>query len=101
MNKKDTYLIVIAVIICIAIAVLSPYIASGNPDGLEKSAEDSGVREDFSVNDANGIPDAIFPDYALANDPDNQVMQVAVLIIGILITLALGFGVAKVVQKRN
>ena len=43
MNKKDTYLIVIAVIICIAIAVLSPYIASGNPDGLEKSAEDSGA----------------------------------------------------------
>ena len=74
MDKKDTYLIVAAVVICIIICALSPYIASGDPDGLEKSAEDAGVPEDFSVEEIGGIPEAIFPDYAFANDPENQVL---------------------------
>ena len=101
MDKKDTYLIVVAVVICIIISCLSPYIASGDPDGLEKSAEDSGVPEDFSVEEINGIPEAIFPDYAFANDPDNQVLQIVALVIGAIITLALGYVVAEVVRSRN
>ena len=101
MDKKDTYLIIVAVIICIVISVLSPYIASGDPDGLEKSAEDSGLPEDFSIEEIKGIPEAIFPDYAFANDPENQGLQIVALIIGTLITLGLGFCVAKVVRSRN
>ena len=53
MDKKDTYLIVVAVVICIIISCLSPYIASGDPDGLEKSAEDSGLEEDFAIEEIN------------------------------------------------
>ena len=101
MDKKDTYLIVAAVIICVIICVLSPYIASGDPDGLEKSAEDSGLAEDFSIEEIKGIPAAIFPDYAFANEPDNQVLQIVALIIGTLVTLVVGFAVAKVVKSRN
>ena len=100
MDKKDTYLIVVAVVICIIISCLSPYIASGDPDGLEKSAEDSGVPEDFSIEEINGIPEAIFPDYAFANDPDNQVLQIVTLVIGAIVTLALGYVVAEVVRSR-
>lgn len=101
MEKKDLTLIAIAVIICVAICALSPYIASGDPDGLEKSAEDSGLAEDFSIEEINGIPNAIFPDYAVAGDEDNQILQVVVLVVGALITLGLGYGVAKIVQRRN
>ena len=43
MDQKDKYLIAVAIVICIVISCLSPYIASGDPDGLEKSAEDSGI----------------------------------------------------------
>ena len=91
MDKKDMTLIGVAIVICVIICVLSPYIASGDPDGLEKSAEDSGLAEDFSVEEINGIPDAIFPDYAFANDPDNQVLQIVALIIGTIVTLVLGY----------
>ena len=101
MEKKDMALIGVALLICVIICVLSPYIASGEPDGLEKSAEDSGVAEDFSVEEINGIPDAIFPDYAFANDPDNQVLQIVALVIGAIVTLALGYAVAEVVRSRN
>lgn len=99
MDKKDTYLIVVAVVICIIISCLSPYIASGDPDGLEKSAEDSGLPEDFSIEEIKGIPDAIFPDYAFADDPDNQVLQIVALVIGAILTLVIGFGVAYIVKK--
>ena len=99
MEKRDKYLIGIAIVICVVICVLSPYIASGDPDGLEKSAEDSGLAEDFAVEEINGIPDAIFPDYAFASSPDNQVLQIVALVIGVIITLFIGFGVAYVVKK--
>ncbi len=101
MDKKDTYLIVVAVVICIIICCLSPYIASGDPDGLEKSAEDSGLAEDFSVEEINGIPEAIFPDYAFADAPDNQVLQIVALVIGAIVTLAVGYAIATVVRNRN
>ena len=101
MDKKDTYLIVVAVVICIIISCLSPYIASGDPDGLEKSAEDAGVPEDFSIEEINGIPDALFPDYAFADDPDNQVLQIVALIIGAIVTLGVGYAVAEIVRSRN
>lgn len=101
MDKKDTYLIVVAVVICIVISCLSPYIASGDPDGLEKSAEDSNLPEDFQVEEINGIPDAIFPDYAFANDPDNQPLQIVALVIGAIVTLGLGYVVASIVRSRN
>lgn len=101
MDKKDQYLIVVAVVICIIISCLSPYIASGDPDGLEKSAEDSGLAEDFQIEEINGIPEAIFPDYAFADNPDDQALQVVALIIGVIITLGLGYAVAEIVKNRS
>ena len=101
MEQKDIMLIAVAVVICVIICVLSPYIASGDPDGLEKSAEDSGLAEDFSIEEINGIPDAIFPDYACASNPDNQGLQIVALVIGVVVTLVIGFGVAYVVKSRN
>ena len=101
MDNKDLALIGVAIVICVIICVLSPYIASGDPDGLEKSAEDSGLAEDFSIEEIKGIPDAIFPDYAFASNPDNQMLQIVALVIGVVITLLLGFGVAYAVKRRN
>ena len=101
MDKKDTYLIVVAVVICIVISCLSPYIASGDPDGLEKSAEDSGLAEDFSIEEIKGIPDAIFPDYAFADAPDNQALQIVALVLGAIVTLVVGYAVAVIVKRRN
>ena len=99
MEQKDKILIAVAVVICVIICVLSPYIASGDPDGLEKSAEDSGLAEDFSIEEINGIPEAMFPDYAFADAPDNQVLQIVALVIGVFVTLLVGLGVAYVVKK--
>lgn len=101
MEQKDMMLIVVAVVICVVICALSPYIASGDPDGLEKSAEDSGLAEDFSIEEISGIPEAIFPDYAFADNPESQPLQIVALVIGVVITLVLGYAVAEVVRNRN
>lgn len=101
MEQKDIMLIVVAVVICVVISALSPYIASGDPDGLEKSAEDSGLDEDFAVEEISGIPEAIFPDYAFADDPESQPLQIVALVIGVVITLVLGYAVAEIVRNRN
>lgn len=101
MDKKDMTLIGIAILICVVICVLSPYIASGDPDGLEKSAEDAGLDENFTVEEVNGVPEAALPDYAFANDPENQALQVVALIIGVLVTLVVGYAVAEIVKRRN
>ena len=101
MDKKDKTLIGVAILICVIICVLSPYIASGDPDGLEKSAEDSGLEEGFQIEEIKGIPAAIFPDYAFADAPDNQVLQIAALVIGVIVTFVVGIGVAYIVKSRN
>ena len=41
------------------------------------------------------------PDYAFANDPDNQALQIVALVIGVLITLGVGYGVAYIVKKNR
>ena len=101
MDKKDVSLIIVAVVICVVISCLSPYIASGDPDGLEKSAEDANVPEGYQVEQINGIPEAIFPDYAFLNAPDNQVLQIVALVIGTILTLGIGYGVATILKSRN
>ena len=101
MDNKNLALIGVAILICVIICVLSPYIASGDPDGLEKSAEDSGLAEDFSIEEIKGIPDAIFPDYAFADAPDNQALQIVALVLGAIVTLVVGYAVAVIVKRRN
>ena len=89
LSKKDGYLIIVAVIICIIISCLSPFIASGNPDGLEKSAEDAGLAEDYGVDGLNEI-------YSLGS-----LGEIGVLILGAVICLAGGFIVGKIIEKRG
>lgn len=95
LSKNDKILIVIGLIICIALACLSPFIASGNPDGLEKSAEDSNLSEDVSY-EAVSSP---MPDYSF--EPLGKLGEIGALILGAVVVLALGFGVGMIMKKRK
>ena len=99
LSKKDGYLIIVAVIICIIISCLSPFIASGNPDGLEKSAEDAGLAEDYGVDGLNEIYSSPFPDYTF--EPLGSLGEIGVLILGAVICLAGGFVVGKIIEEDN
>ena len=93
MKQKDKILIVIAIIVCVVLACLSPFIASGNPDGLEKSAENAGV------GDVGAFLQAPFPDYTF--EPLGSLGEIGVLALGAVITLALGYGIGEIVKRRT
>ncbi len=99
LSKKDGYLIIAAVIVCVVISCLSPFIASGNPDGLEKSAQDAGIGEDYNADGLNGIYSSPFPDYTF--EPLGALGEVGVLILGAVICLVAGLVIGKVIKKRG
>jgi cobalt/nickel transport protein len=95
MKPKDRNLIIVGVIICMAIAVLAPFIASSNPDGLEKSAEQ------ISTTEEGGIYTAPFSDYLIPVLGEGPLSGIVALIIGVLIALALGYIAALILRRRN
>ena len=95
LSQQDKYLIIVGIIFCLALAVLSPYIASGDPDGLEKSAEDAAVGEDVE----SAVIESPFPDYTY--EPLDKLGEIAVLLLGGLITLAAGLGIGYALKKSN
>ena len=94
MSTNDKYLIIAGVIICLVIAVMSPFIASSNPDGLEKTAESLAP---------NPEPDAalqsVMPDYSI--EGLGKTGEIAALIVGVLVTLLIAFAVAMLFSRRQ
>ncbi|MEN6552802.1 MAG: PDGLE domain-containing protein [Methanobacterium sp.] len=96
MSPKDKKLVLGGLVICIIIAVLAPFIASSNPDGLEKTAED------VSTTEESGIYEAPMPDYTIPLfGEDNPYGGILALIIGVLVTLGLGYIAAIFLRNRN
>ncbi|MEL7670620.1 PDGLE domain-containing protein [Methanobacterium sp.] len=96
MSPKDKKLVLGGLVICIIIAVLAPFIASSNPDGLEKTAED------VSTTEESGIYEAPMPDYTIPFlGEDNPYGGIVALIVGVLITLGLGYIAAIFLRNRN
>jgi cobalt/nickel transport protein len=93
MENKQVYIgiFIVALIVCI----LSPFLASGDPDGLEASAEH--INPDAL--EAEQVISPIMPDYTFEGMEDNPLVGVACLIFGAILTVALAFGVFKLVSK--
>ena len=96
MSPKDKKLVMGGLVICIIIAVLAPFIASSNPDGLEKTAEDVSTTEESNMYTAP-MPDYPIPLFG----EDNPYGGILALVIGVLITLGLGYIAAAILKRRN
>ena len=94
MSPKDKKLVLAGVAICIIIAVMSPFIASSNPDGLEKSAENLAPNPEPEPAFESPLPDYTF-------EPLGKMGEIVALAIGILVTLGLGYGIAMLIRRRN
>ena len=94
MKNKNVYIAIfaIAVIVCI----LSPFLASSDPDGLEKSAEEINPE----ILDAGQVIDPAMPDYTLPEFEDNPLVGVGCLIVGAIIAVIIAYGVFYVVSKK-
>lgn len=94
MEKKQVYITIL--LITLIICILSPFLASSNPDGLEASAEI--INPD--VLELDQLISPLMPDYTLEGMEDNPLVGVICLIIGALISLTLAYGFFYVVSKN-
>ena len=93
LDNKEVYIGIFA--IALVICLLSPFLASGDPDGLEASAEH--INPDAL--EAEQVISPIMPDYTLEGLEENPLVGVACLIIGALMTVALAYGVFYIIKK--
>ncbi|HEY0196874.1 MAG TPA: PDGLE domain-containing protein [Methanobacterium sp.] len=93
MSTNDKYLVIAGLVICLVIAFMSPFIASPDPDGLEKSAEDAGVPE---VETSYESP---FPDYSI--EGLEKIGEIGALALGIIITLVITYIIAVLFKRRT
>ncbi|KOV85418.1 hypothetical protein ADL03_11470 [Nocardia sp. NRRL S-836] len=77
------------------IAGVLSYFASGDPDGLDKTVEDTGIAEHAREHPFAG---SAFADYALGGD-DRFTGVAGVL--GVVVVLGLSFGLFWLLRKKN
>jgi cobalt/nickel transport protein len=94
MKTKDRNLIIAAILLCVVIAILAPFIASPNPDGLEKSAEQL-----MGNPETEPVLQSPMPDYTL--EPFGKMGEIVAMILGILVTLGVAYGVAILIRRRS
>lgn len=85
---------VIGLVIALVVALFSP-LASGDPDGLERVAEDHGFIEQAQEPWYKIIPDYLFP--GIENE---AVATIISGVVGVLITFLVAFGLARLVGRR-
>ena len=95
MNTQNRNLIIGGLIIALIIAVLAPFLASSNPDGLESSAES------LEVPESEAVYNAPLPDYAIPGMEENPLGGVVALIIGTIVVLLVVLGIATIFGKKN
>lgn len=83
--------------VAIIIAIMAPYIASSDPDGLESAAEKIISPE---VSD-EPVLESPMPDYVLPSLGEEPISGVVAIIIGVLIVFALAFGLGYALKKKE
>ncbi|WP_053733344.1 PDGLE domain-containing protein [Nocardia sp. NRRL S-836] len=82
-------------VVSLLIAGVLSYFASGDPDGLDKTVEDTGIAEHAREHPFAG---SAFADYALGGD-DRFTGVAGVL--GVVVVLGLSFGLFWLLRKKN
>ena len=95
MSRQHMGLLAIGLVIAAIVAVSSAWLASGDPDGLERVAEDKGFMET-----AREPGYEILPDYTIPGI-DGEVSTAIAGVIGVLIMLGIGLGAGYLLRRRE
>lgn len=95
MNTKNRNFMIGGLVIAIIIAILAPFLASSNPDGLDSTLEG------LEVPESEAAFESPLPDYAIPGMEDNPWGGVVALIGGTILVLLVALGLAKVLSKNE
>lgn len=97
-GKKNMKFLYAGIAIALLISVLAPFLASSDPDGLESAA--MGVIDEARITameEMAPIFESPMPDYAI--EGMGKIGEVAAIVLGTLIVLAMALVLGKVVRK--
>jgi cobalt/nickel transport protein len=99
LSGKNMKFLYAGIVIALLIALLAPFLASQNPDGLESAA--SGVVAESKLSELKEQEPAVnspMPDYSIQGmGKSGEVMAIVIGTVGVLI---IGLGLGKVFNKK-
>lgn len=99
-RKSNMKFFYVGIAIAILLAVLAPFLASPDPDGLESAA--GGVVEESKMSKIEKTEPVVgspMPDYSIEGLGKGG--EVAAIAVGTLAVLAISLGLGKVISKKN
>jgi cobalt/nickel transport protein len=96
MNARDKKFLTAGIIVALIIAVLAPFLASPNPDGLESTAE-----KVMPNPETEPVLESPLPDYTIPALGDSPIGGAISMIFGTIMVLALAYGVGAVFRSRE
>jgi hypothetical protein len=91
-------LLVIGLLVTITVAVVVSQFASGDPDGLEYVAQETGILDTATDHGAASSPLA---DYGADLTDDGRLNTAAAGLLGVALTLSIGYGVFWVARRTR
>jgi cobalt/nickel transport protein len=105
MTPENTKFLLAGTAIAIILAILAPFLASPNPDGLDKNLVElvgmgSEEHAEKIIEEQNQIGyEPPFPDYSIEGmDKAGEVLSI---VMGTVILLLIGLGVSSLLKKKN
>jgi len=96
MKSQNRNLLIVGLIIALVIGILSPFISSSNPDGLQKSTEELNP----NIKDP-GYYNAPLADYKFPGLGNSPLAGIIALVIGALVVFALAYVISMVIKKNK
>ena len=96
MIRSHRKLIIAGIVIAIAIAAASAFLASSSPDGLERVAERQGFGER-----AQPAPYRLLPDYTVPGLGDGAASTIVAGVAGVLIVAGVTIGAGALLRRRS
>lgn len=96
MTQQQKQILIAGLAIALVIAVLAPFLASSNPDGLDSTAEKLGVSEKAHL--AYQSP---MPDYQIPFLGEGKISGVIALLFGVALIAGLSYGAGLALKKKK
>lgn len=95
MSPKNRNLMIGGLIIALVIAILAPFLASSNPDGLDSTAEKL-----IPHQETEPILESPLPDYTIPSlGEENPLGGILSLVAGTLLIVVIAYGLASILKK--